>query len=440
MRRRVAGAGPPHDGSTYDGLPGTSVALVRMVGVRHDRPVPDLFARAQSRVTEISRRAVDQVVQDIDFYGQLPADVVAGELMTYMMANVRLYLRLLRDGRLPTDEEMAEPVSAGIRRAQEGVPLSAMLGAYMAAARAALTELQLMAEPEEQEELVLASHHALRYLEKLLPMVSDVYLDENQALYGEEQELHRALTAALISGRPVAQLATRARVSLADAYNVLAFELVSAVDPEAGSTSGTTADVADRRRVRTLAEIITKHLGDRAFSTLESTGGIVLAPACDLKTEPSAAFAAVVDDVDQLLGATTYIGLTLDRAQHQIPVAVGESVRLARLARLLGRPPGVYSLDDLLTEYQLTQPGPARERLIAKVRPLDGNPHLVEALSSVLAHDNIKLAAEELHVHANTLHYRLRRVSELTGLDPAKAGDLRVLAAALIAGQAAAGE
>ncbi|MDG4863407.1 helix-turn-helix domain-containing protein, partial [Streptomyces sp. T-3] len=41
--------------------------------------------------------------------------------------------------------------------------------------------------------------------------------------------------------------------------------------------------------------------------------------------------------------------------------------------------------------------------------------------------------AAELHVHPNTVDYRLRRISELTGLDPANTADVPLLSAALAA-------
>jgi sugar diacid utilization regulator len=43
--------------------------------------------------------------------------------------------------------------------------------------------------------------------------------------------------------------------------------------------------------------------------------------------------------------------------------------------------------------------------------------------------------AAALHVHPNTLDYRLRRVVELTGLDPSTARGLQLLGAAMAARQ-----
>ena len=44
---------------------------------------------------------------------------------------------------------------------------------------------------------------------------------------------------------------------------------------------------------------------------------------------------------------------------------------------------------------------------------------------------NVARAAELLNVHANTVHYRLRRVQELTGRDPRRFSELVELTTAL---------
>ncbi|WP_408007441.1 CdaR family transcriptional regulator [Pseudalkalibacillus sp. A8] len=46
---------------------------------------------------------------------------------------------------------------------------------------------------------------------------------------------------------------------------------------------------------------------------------------------------------------------------------------------------------------------------------------LLETLSSYLSHDqSISETAEHLHIHINTLHYRLKQIKQLTGIDPKK--------------------
>ncbi|MFB9185705.1 PucR family transcriptional regulator [Dactylosporangium sucinum] len=94
----------------------------------------------------------------------------------------------------------------------------------------------------------------------------------------------------------------------------------------------------------------------------------------------------------------------------------------------------MYRFDDVLVEYQLARPGPGLPRLAAKLDPLAGHPYLLETLRSFVRHGhNRSRVAQDLHVHRNTLDYRLGRITAMTGLDPAVPAQARLLDAALTA-------
>jgi DNA-binding PucR family transcriptional regulator len=88
----------------------------------------------------------------------------------------------------------------------------------------------------------------------------------------------------------------------------------------------------------------------------------------------------------------------------------------------------------VLLEYQLTRPSDAQSELGHLLDPLDRNPDLPHTLAVYLDHDlDRRSTAAALHVHPNTLDYRLRRIVELTGLDPSTSRGLQLLGAALAA-------
>jgi DNA-binding PucR family transcriptional regulator len=100
----------------------------------------------------------------------------------------------------------------------------------------------------------------------------------------------------------------------------------------------------------------------------------------------------------------------------------------------MGRPPGVYLLNDVLLEYQLSRPSDALPALGSLLDPLDRNPDLTRTLETYLALDlDRRMAAGALHVHPNTLDYRLRRIVDLIGIDPSTAHGLQLIGAALAA-------
>src|SRR5690606_17947124 len=85
-------------------------------------------------------------------------------------------------------------------------------------------------------------------------------------------------------------------------------------------------------------------------------------------------------------------------------------------------------------EYQLTRPGAARDRLAAVLDPLDEQPVLLQTLLTHLETEAARLStAKALHVHPNTVDYRLERIAEVTGLDPRNPEGLWRLRSAAIA-------
>jgi len=134
------------------------------------------------------------------------------------------------------------------------------------------------------------------------------------------------------------------------------------------------------------------------------------------------------------------------------PVVVGptapglaEATRSARaaLAGLAAAPgweqaPRPVHADDLLPERVLVGDAEARRALVDRAyTPLAASQgSLLETLSAYLgAGRSLEAAARTLYVHPNTVRYRLRRVSDVTGWDPLDARESYVLQTALAVGR-----
>ncbi len=86
----------------------------------------------------------------------------------------------------------------------------------------------------------------------------------------------------------------------------------------------------------------------------------------------------------------------------------------------------------------LTGDASARRTLVAQAyRPLEeAGGSVLETLSAYLGTGrSLEAAARTLYVHPNTVRYRLRKVSEITGWDPLDARESFVLQVALALGQ-----
>ena len=98
--------------------------------------------------------------------------------------------------------------------------------------------------------------------------------------------------------------------------------------------------------------------------------------------------------------------------------------------------PRPVAADDLLPERALAGDGVARDRLVAATAPLSTAPELRRTLEVYLEGGGaLEACARTLFVHPNTVRYRLRRVSEITQLDPADPRDALVLRTAVIVGR-----
>lgn len=134
------------------------------------------------------------------------------------------------------------------------------------------------------------------------------------------------------------------------------------------------------------------------------------------------------------------------------PVVVGplvqdlaDAARSARaaLAGLQAAPawaeaPRPVQADDLLPERVLVGDATARKTLVAQAyAPLAASQgSLLETLGAYLsAGRSLEAAARTLYVHPNTVRYRLKRVTDVTGWDPLDARESYVLATALAVGR-----
>lgn len=102
------------------------------------------------------------------------------------------------------------------------------------------------------------------------------------------------------------------------------------------------------------------------------------------------------------------------------------------------RAPRPAAADELLPERALAGDPHARDALTSRIyAPLDAAGHgLLETVDSyVNAGHSLEATARELFVHTNTVRYRLKRVTEVTGWDPMEPRDAYVLQAALSLGR-----
>jgi len=402
---------------------------VSLAAAHSDSP---LYVRVERKVPKLAHAMIEAFVKEIPLYALLPAEQLHGEILAITTANLRQFFSSLRDGRDLTSEELGDVRTSAAHRAEERVPLDAVLVAYHVGGRIGWQALVDEATPEEYDALIAAGARVLHYVQQVTAAVASAYLEEQQTIYGEERDARRALASALLTGEPPDALAARLGAHLAAAYLVVALSLGTHPDEAQKGVGGA---IAARRKVRRVQAALDEIAGEPVLSLLEPSGGSALLPlASGSVPDLPRLIYEVVSQLTAAAGAEVVAGAAAAAGIADLARAGRQANDVVRLARQIGMPPGGYLLRDVLLEYQLTRPSDAHAALRELLDPLDRNPDLQHTLEVYLANDlDRRQTATSLHVHPNTLDYRLRRIVDLTGLDPSTSRGLQLLGAAIAA-------
>ncbi|MFX0578250.1 PucR family transcriptional regulator [Nocardia nepalensis] len=385
-----------------------------------------LVTRLLTRWPQIAERMFAAGLGATPAATELPEGHFTAEVLPAIYACGRAVLQAIGAQREFTRAEVAlfvAPVAE--RHAEDRFPLGILIDAIHDSAQSVLAEAAALAAPSEMADLVVVGSRLLDLLKHINNTVVETYTEVEQSIYNAEREARRELCSALLRGHSADEHAARADTPLTERYTVLGIHIQSDDQPTS------VADLLARRRIRILHRTLDALSNGTALVTFDGTTGIALLPAHSDGPEP-ARHAGLAAELAEQFSAPAHLAECAAVPRADLPDAAQEVAELATLARLLGRPTGTYRLDDLLLEYQLTRPGHARDRLAERITPLLRNPHLLEALEAHLRHgSDRKAAAARLHVHPNTFSYRLRRIAELTGIDPTDPNNSRLLAASL---------
>ncbi|ANZ42347.1 hypothetical protein BBK82_46960 [Lentzea guizhouensis] len=171
---------------------------------------------------------------------------------------------------------------------------------------------------------------------------------------------------------------------------------------------------------------------DRVATAFRRKGPVLVSGSGHLLLPlPEVAALPVCRDVLEELGVEVWLCVA-ERPAARVPLARKEVDEIDALVLSLGRPPGVYRIDDMLFETAVTGTPEVREELGRVAAPLLANPVLCETIVALLDADgNRAEAVKQLFIHRSTIDYRLWQVEQLTGLSPVNPRDLAVLGTAI---------
>ncbi len=239
----------------------------------------------------------------------------------------------------------------------------------------------------------------------------------------------RELAHALMYGDPLDELASRAELVVHNRYDLVAVVAVS------DTCRSQRVEASAQWSARLVCYLDNDPLGHGALHVFDADGGLVLLPAPDHATN-RARYTDIAHGLCDHFDQPIALVELHDVARGDLRDAQQMIHELCRVVTYLRKPPGAYTLDDLALDYQLTRPSPARCRLASILAPLRDHGYLMETLQAYLLFGtDRKRVAESLTLHPNSVSYRLRRITEITGLNPGEPADSRKLAAAWIASE-----
>lgn len=239
-------------------------------------------------------------------------------------------------------------------------------------------------------------------------------------------ETPQDVAAALLRGETAPMLGWFGQITIAHAYWLLAVRVpaVRAV----GLTGPGPRGAAGPPTAGALAEL-RACFGPDAVALLADAGGTILIPADDAVGE--AELGAFVDRMSAAI-AEPVLAVAVRSATGELPAADEQAHAALEVAGRLSLPDRLYRFAEVAIDFQLTRPGPGRDALAAVLAPIEEHPDLLETLRAYLEHgQDRRRTARALHLHPNSVDYRLRRIYQLTGTDGVDPAGLWTLRSAL---------
>ncbi|WP_212719614.1 hypothetical protein, partial [Blastococcus sp. CCUG 61487] len=179
-----------------------------------DEQAAALAARLVPEVPRLARRVVERIAAEVPGFGLLPREVQDVEVAATARSAIRAFLRHAQG--LPVDGGGLSRQRA-VQRAEEGVPLAALVHTYHVGAEVVVEALADAAGPGEEAAVLRLTREQLRAVSRAVAQVTEAY----QAGAADQHAALRELTWALVRGEGPDDVAARYGLPLESGYLVL---------------------------------------------------------------------------------------------------------------------------------------------------------------------------------------------------------------------------
>ena len=397
------------------------------------KAVTRIVSNLREHVEQLTDDAMREIIAEVPAYETALDAVFVSDVREHVREHYLAALESVERGQPVTREDMLFVRKHAAQRVGQ-VSVADFILAFQVGQHVLLDAAVSLATDDASRRAVLSLVGLIpRYFDVAIAHAADVYLEAEQLLASTGERLRRDLLEDLLAGTPPPpgpRLDAARAAGLDQRANCVVIAAVPTEpvdDPHVVRAAATALARATRHSVSPLA--VARH--DEI---------VVVAP------EPSGDVRALAER----------LGDTQRRlAARGVPLAIGLSTVYAGLAeagdayreaasardRLLPAP-GVVALPAMTMFDYLTMhaDGTTRRMVPPEIQrfvteDLDSGGALLATLRAYAGADlSAKRAAEQLHIHVNTAHYRLARIAERTGCDMRRVGDvIELLIAARLA-------
>jgi sugar diacid utilization regulator len=395
------------DGVVFD-APATAIAALRDV--------------LEARLDELADLATGLILAEIPAYRDA-SPALRDDVKAHVESHLRISLGTFCEARPVTREELLFVRGHAARRVGR-IPIADFVNAFYVGERVLWEAALASARDDDSRRAALAfATHLPRYFEVATTHAAEVYIEAEEQVAATGERIRRDLLEDLIAGTPVAAGPRRDAARAAGLEDAVRCLVVSAVPVAADDNES---------QLRSAATALSRAVGGRsaALTVVRHRKIDLVAPA------PNRDVTGIQSRLQRAQRRLEDGGLSLAIGVSTVVSGLDQiagAYREAELARAsLGPAPGVVALTGMSAfDYLTLQRDPTASRLILpSIRTFvtedagQGGVLIATLREYVASNLNARRAAERLHIHVNTAHYRLGKIAERTGCDLHRVADL----------------
>jgi sugar diacid utilization regulator len=392
------------------------------LSVTRDHAIVALREALEQRVEDLADEATEQICTEIPAYRRA-GEQLRGDVRDHIVAHLRASIATLGSEREVTREDLLFVRPHAARRAKR-VSLTEFVQAFYVGERVLWDAAIALAQDDESQRAVLTFASRLpRYFEVATTHAAEVYLETEEELAATGERIRRDLLEDLLAGRelePGPRLDAARAAGLREDSTVVVISATPCVSP------------ADEQVMRGAAAALARAADGSTppLAVVRQDEIVLVMPVAD--AFPGTVVERLEDVQRRLAGAGLPLAVAVS-TQVSGPGQVRDAYREANTIRAARESaPGVVALSELSAfEFLTLRVDTTASRLIAPAvhefvaHDAQEGGALIATLREYVACDlNARRAAENLHIHVNTAHYRLARIAERTGLDLRRVNDL----------------